>query len=541
MSGFWRKILDKKANAGYSPQAGDWEAMQSLMDKSPGLAKPAGGSSSFPGAGGTFIKTIAALAVGIASYTAYVFLSDGDTVTAATEYYQVRDEVEHDPRMQKEPDFSVNSKKVQQDDQDRGNQAAMTSEVVRAISLEDQYTPTIDNGRDVDPEAQSVNDARETATTSETMGSEAGIPEIAGTVDISQEDYSSTVDDANLTETEASGFNPDRGSEITDEVPGFSSPNKADDRSTAVVYGDDSGDVELGNSSSMQPEFVNKSFVDTTDEVSHSDHSGIALDEQSSNPDRKESLMEEEEDEDEEDSDVIVSFFKRMQFNSVAAEFSYQTPVGSGNYFAPGAGLGLEWRLADWRFQTGVGYQQWFDSEATESNQIIYVDTNFSMSVDTSQVSWVDSAWVVTGLNQGEYRYDTLTATVIDTLYDVSLDSIVVNAEHPVPAARMSSRFSVPLRISYRKRFGSFYADAGAALISNFTTYETAYVGDAQKTSYSLDMALRPALGYQLGRRWSAEVGFNYLVPLYAGESDELVFEKGQQWSLSLGIRYFIE
>jgi hypothetical protein len=52
---------------------------------------------------------------------------------------------------------------------------------------------------------------------------------------------------------------------------------------------------------------------------------------------------------------------------------------------------------------------------------------------------------------------------------------------------------------------------------------------------------VRPALGYQINRSWSTELGFSYNRPLHQGAADEVMFDKGQYWSIVVGLRYFLD
>jgi hypothetical protein len=343
--------------------------------------------------------------------------------------------------------------------------------------------------------------------------------------------------------------NSDKGLDLADN----NSAGSPQDSETLEVTGvSGSGTIQKNAENKMASEMVNPKATQDLSDTPH-EEAGVSSEEPNFAEDLGKELSVDMtdndvasldgvfEEEEEDESDVIVDVLKRMKFNSVAVGLSYSSVNSTSDYFAPGGAVELEWRLSHWRLQTGLAYHRWYESGRTDKQDISYIDTNYTFTTENREVTWVDSSWVVTGLNQGQYVYDTLSRVITDTITSLSFDTMNIYNEHPVPATLMSSRFSVPIRISYRQRFGSFYGDLGAALVSNFTTYQSAYAGDAQKTSFSLDVAIRPALGYQINRKWGTELGFNYKIPVYQGIADEMTFDRSQYWSLSVGIRYFLD
>jgi hypothetical protein len=153
VSGFWRKILDKKANATHTPQPGDWAAMQSMLDKSPVLGKPAAGangaagSSSFIG-GSTIIKGIVAVVVSLSAYTTYVLLNEEDSTVQDSYYYQARVDVEMNsqemPISPENQDQDVASDRIRQQTSETGNVPVSSSggdqSLPRSISAETDRT-----------------------------------------------------------------------------------------------------------------------------------------------------------------------------------------------------------------------------------------------------------------------------------------------------------------------------------------------------------------------------------------------------------------
>ena len=520
MSGFWRKILDKKANAAYSPQAGDWEAMQSLIDKTPALGKASGG-------GAALFLSVSGILVILSALTAYMFLGTNDKSTAETEYYQARVVVDSPLWESDKPSID----EPQSENQSIRKQNSSTS-LVSAVAAE-AYTelPETIPG-DVSGNAQHQSDiddvpiqeavvSRDTKVRNEHLSpvedsydmTKADEDDHVAELDKSLEDFDS--EDAGTTEKGlpvAAGTLKDQPGENNVEVPAEDS-----ETSESIV-----AETPAGSDNIKQDEDIVSGESEDVDQQQNTIESVPPVSE-------------------EEDSDVLVGLIKQMKFNSIAAKLEYCSLTSSGQYYAFGTGLELEWRLSQWRIQSGLGFQQWYEISGSDANRFTYIDTNYSAITENRSVSWVDSIWVITGVNSGEYVYDTSTAIVTDTIYVMNLDTMVINTEHPVPVTRMSSRFSVPVRISYRKRFGSFYGDLGAGLISNFTTYQPDYIGDSQRTSYSLDLALRPALGFQVGRRWSVEAAFNYALPLFQAPNDKLIFNRQHQWSVNLGLRYFLE
>lgn len=545
MSGFWRKILDKKASNTHTPQPGDWAAMQSMLDKSPVLGKPAAGGNGAAGSssifgGSTIIKGIVAVVVSLSAYTTYVVLNEDESSAEDSYYYQARIESEN----------TAEEMPVSLQDQDQESASEITTqrpsetadlvELPAIADLSKQHSNAAVASFENKLEAVSAAPVRADRIASDEMKADRKIQEEGTAADQpSQVKHPSDPENSDA-EPALADYDP------TSRTQGSETLANSDATGSQPIYdtgansmASDNPDPEAGQKYSGTP---NEQDGITSEEPPLAKDSEEALsvnmtDDDGASPDK---VYEEEEEEEEDESDVIVDALKRMEFNSVAAGAQYQSQIGLEKYYALGTGVELEWRLSGWRFQTGLNYQQWFETSGSELKQIVHVDTNIRVSVETSQRTWVDSAWVIIGLNQGEYRYDTLSATFTDTIYNTSLDSIIINKEHLVPTAQVSSRFSIPIRLAYRKRIGSFYGDLGAALISNFTTYESLYADDAQKSSYSLDLALRPAVGYQIGKRWSAEIGFSYLMPIYAGIPDQRLFNQDHQWSMGFGIRYFL-
>lgn len=556
MPAFWRKILEKKANATYTPQPGDWDGMKALLDSDPVLGS-SGGSG-----GATFIPWLIGGFIAISALTAYMFVSDSESHDQ--EYYQVRntsilqsDAVTAAPaKSYEDEESSVSLNDLTASMLDENQIASDDSQLATKLNIQDAFEASNSAKDDVlsksleadshpssrsKKELESITRSEENSTSnsetpvssddieSSSSSSEGEAPEAAGLVAaaIPAQQSEGNIDSQVDGVSQESKFTKDKESEMLNDEPDVKSLTD-----TAVSNADKPATVE----EDLKDGSLNKAAAE---EDGFDDPEQKQTDEATEDFEDDETIQKE--DEEEEESEVMLNLLSRMEFNSSALILDYGSIAKMDKYYSVGGGFQVEWRLSDWRLQTGLNYLQWMEVSGTNATKIQYLDTTITTRVDTNVVSWVDSIWVITGINQGQYVYDSLTAEVYDTSYNSIIDTSVINTEHPTPATKVSSRFSVPITIAYRKRFGNFYGDLGAGLISNFTTYQSLYSGDLQRTSFSLDLSLNPSLGYQISQQLGVEVRFNYYVPLVEGQTDKQFFNTSQRWSVGVGIRYFFQ
>lgn len=563
MASNWRKILSKKISGTYKAQDADWAAMQSLIEGNPVVGKPAGRSP------GLLLPSVIGLLI-IGSALGYYWISS-DQGHDSVNYYQERQgQVEvyesEDDQEDVAMDLSAHSAESLVSD----HNSVKTDNVLSDYDDSDLNTEETvgDNASATAPaevisEATSSHLANNTENNVSNPEDENLLTDPAQTASLATSSSQSPTDDSNgepeseIDVTPKESIEPgddirETQGELADERPALSEQDQiADEEEFAELQvpasqdtdGEFNGEESASPATDFTDEVNNELKADPDQEGSESkaNESEANIPEYGKDEGQSVKVTDDfsDDDEEEDDSDVIVSFLSDMHWHSVAFTLDYQTALSQSGYFGLGAGLESEWKLKDWALRTGLSYQQWYEPGRNFNNDFTYVDTSLIASIDSVEHTWVDSIWVITGMNQGRYVYDTMSAVRIDTLYAMSYDSIKVTTEHREPARMMSSRFSVPLTISYQFEFGNFTTALGAGVVSRFTTYEPLYAADGQSTSYSLDLMVQPSVAYRFGQHWGAELRFDYLSPLHQGALDLKHFEKTDRWNLGLAIRYY--
>ena len=558
MPGKWRKILEKKTEVTYAPKAGDWAAMEGMLNNDPVLG--AG-----KGSGGMAIWTWTVIAV-LGLTAGLIYFSQPEASGEFSEYYELRSG-QIDPALYDQNEEQFQNTRVAQIDAYKDENASDLTGVnsfndnglvaeqsnrdsgTQANKLKDQELAEAE-GEAVDPDLaqeSTISDSERSNSIPSTDPSAAEGASVAQESQIAQGDEQVEIEGAPVeTDVEdddtqgrmAAGILATGTASDINQAPVENSANLAQNQDQNEVLEQEGEILQTQSESNADLNLGEGAAEDLNTDQSDLGESDEFEEDDELKPSGSTELNNDE-DEEEEDSDVLMSALKRLQFNSISAHVNYEQAADLKTFYGLGGALEAEWRLNNWMFQTGLNYQIWMEQSGSAQNQIIGIDTSYNMNIDSIQVSWVDSIWVVTGVNQGAYAYDTNTATIIDTSFTTIVDTNVINTEHPKPAMRVSSRFSVPILISYRQRLGNFYFDAGAGILGSYTNYQSDYALDLNRSSWSVDVNLVPKVGYQIGTHWSIEGRFNYMIPLYQGAADKQFYNRSKRWNVGLGVRYF--
>ncbi len=552
----WRKILDKQSGAEFKPQPGDWQAMEALLDRDPMLGS--GRSSSTLG---WMIGLLAVL--GTLSFALVINHQNNQTV----EYYQERKPAStkflsndystgqndgsskslflnlEDQLSKQNQEANIDRRTNQDKPESAEYESRVSSEYSESNSIVAKSSPlksstalSSPNSSENPDRGGEGNQSDVSGNNAEPLKAEFADRKKPAKIDEMEQINQSTL--SNKSSVEAKGntaLNSDKQeNEVRSELSESENIARSDDA--------DSWPSKLGKQGTGTEEEITSENQDLNREIleDKAESDQRVYNEEDSSKVLTDSEDERDEDEEEEESDVLLDMFSRMRFNSTALMLDYGKMNRYKEFYSYSVELQAEWSLQNLRFQAGLSYTQWYEEAHTNLTKITNVDTTMHAVVDTNTVSWVDSSWVITGLNQGQYVYDTSSTILIDTSYHKSVDTTVINTEHPSPAVQVSSRFSVPVSFSYRRRIGKFYGDLGAGLNTNFTIYQPIYSPDIQRSSVSFDFLFKPSLGFQFNDKLSMEARFGYALPLYQAKADKLFFNSEPRWTLGLGIRFFL-
>ncbi len=209
------------------------------------------------------------------------------------------------------------------------------------------------------------------------------------------------------------------------------------------------------------------------------------------------SITKEDDSEDESFIDPATGF----TFSSLQGAISYAPLLNGDRSYTSGAGVEFEFVNRRFLIQTGL---------YLNNHTRFFTDSLPSVNIHSQDISRVDSTWIIDGPFLGHYEYDTVQTTIYDTLTTYQTAGVT---------PRVAYRYlEVPIMVGYRwySRSGRWNFDLGAGVVAGWLNYNGSVneTENVEVNSLRLDLALRPAIGYNLNLNWSilARTGWRYTV-----------------------------
>lgn len=228
---------------------------------------------------------------------------------------------------------------------------------------------------------------------------------------------------------------------------------------------------------------------------------------------------------------------KQSPFRLAALSWSGQYHYRSGASHWWSSGLNLHLNYDRWRLETGLQYGQarypW-EREVNLGRQL-RIDSTLNEIIEQRQEQRTRTYWVVDSFQAGHWETDTFTVQVVDTTYQLKVDTIEVERRQIESQYITQDYQELPILFGYAWQGPKWSLAIKGGLVLNRATYLRLGENAETGSSYGLFSVLRPELSYRFNAHWS--VGFGPQWRAVLRENKALTGSKAQ-WGFDLQLHY---
>lgn len=220
------------------------------------------------------------------------------------------------------------------------------------------------------------------------------------------------------------------------------------------------------------------------------------------------------------------------------------------------AQIHLGYSFGKWSIMTGIG--QWTQEEklsyTNQLNGSLPVDNGF-WDINTQIITTVDSNWVIDGIYQGHWNYDSTSVTYVDSTYITQWDTAFGAYDTAMAAYNGTHRLryiEVPIMASYRLPLKKFDLELSAGMSFGFYSSSSgkSYLNADQSAVLSSNeqkslfqspvysALLGVGIAYPISRHWELLAQAQGRYTLNSVTNPNTWSQRYLQYVLGAGIRY---